>query len=134
MTVEKRHLNQGDMVVVTVTPSDIPPVTFDGRICVRTGSRSGTATRQDERLLNERRRSKNMPFDCWPIPTAQIDDLSRVVFESEYLPNAVAPDVLEANNRTYEERLSSCNLFCHKEPFKPLVICANNMALALLGP
>ena len=96
------------MAVVTVFPSDMPPVKYNGRIWIRTGPRRAIANEQDERILNERRRHKNLPYDLYPVPTATIADLSRALFEDEYLPAAFAPDILAANKRTYEERLASC--------------------------
>jgi ATP-dependent DNA helicase RecG len=63
-----------------------------------------------ERILNERRRHKNLPFDLFPVMSATLADLSQVIFETEYLPEAFAPDILVANKRTYEERLASCKM------------------------
>ena len=110
ITVEKRILKGLAMAVLTVMPSDMPPVTYEGRIWIRTGPRRGLANAQEERILNERRRHKPLPFDIHPIPPAAIDDLSRTIFENEYLPAAFAPDVLEDNDRSYEQRLASCNM------------------------
>ncbi|MDA0657613.1 MAG: putative DNA binding domain-containing protein [Planctomycetota bacterium] len=110
MVVEKRTLKNTEMAVVTVQPSDMPPVKYDGRIWVRTGPRRGTASTQDERILNEKRRYKNLPFDLQPVPTANLNDLSKSIFENDFLPQAFASDILEANDRTYEERLASCRL------------------------
>ena len=111
MTVQKRILQGAAMAVVTVMPSDAPPVRYGGRIQVRTGSRHGIANEQEERILNEKRRYKDIPFDIRPIRAASLDDLSRTVFENEYLPAAFATDVLEANDRSYEVRLASCKMF-----------------------
>lgn len=44
MTVEKRQLKNAEMAVVTVLPSDMPPVKYDGRIWVRTEPRRGIAS------------------------------------------------------------------------------------------
>ncbi len=38
LTVEKRMLLDAEMEVVTVMPSDMPPVKYDGRIWIRTGA------------------------------------------------------------------------------------------------
>ncbi|WP_249755805.1 hypothetical protein [Microvenator marinus] len=62
------------------------------------------------------------PFDLYPVPSASIDDLSRVVFEAEYLPNAFAPDVLEENGRSYEERLASCRMITSPTELTPTVV------------
>jgi ATP-dependent DNA helicase RecG len=110
LTVEKRTLNRAEMAVVTVMPSDSPPVKYDGRVWIRTGSRRALANEQEERLLIEKRQSKILPYDLRPIYNAATDDLSRAFFEDEYLPAAFAEDVLRENNRTYEERLASCRM------------------------
>jgi len=110
LSVEKRTLKEAEMAVVTVMPSDMPPVKYEGRIWIRTGPRRSIANEQEERILNEKRRYKNLPFDIYPVPIAGITDLSRTIFENEYLPAAFASDVLEANNRSYEERLASCKM------------------------
>jgi ATP-dependent DNA helicase RecG len=65
---------------------------------------------QDERILNEKRRYRDLPFDVQPVPSADLPTLSRITFEQEYLPNAFATDILAMNNRTYEERLSACKM------------------------
>ena len=121
MSVEKRSLKGADMAVITVMPSDMPPVKYNGRIWVRIGSRRAVAGEQDERVLNERRRYKTLPYDLYPATTATITDLSRVVFEHEYLPKAFAQDVLDENNRSYEERLASCKMIVSPTDTTPTI-------------
>ncbi|RKU17068.1 transcriptional regulator [Candidatus Poribacteria bacterium] len=106
LTVEKRLLQGKEVAVVKVEPSDSPPVKYKGSICIRTGSRRGIANAQDERVLNEKRRYGDRPFDLYPIPTASISDLNLIQFEREYLVQAFDPQILEANKRTLEERLA----------------------------
>ena len=60
--------------------------------------------------MNEKRRYKNLPFDIYPVPSSKISDLSRGLFENEFLPKAFAEDILEENNRSYMERLASCKM------------------------
>jgi ATP-dependent DNA helicase RecG len=48
--------------------------------------------------------------------------LSRVIFENEYLPKAVAPDVLDANARSYEERLASLGMIASPDDTTPTVV------------
>lgn len=122
LSVEKRVLKGAEMAVVTVMPSDMPPVKCEGRIWVRTGPRRALANEQEERILNEKRRYKNLPFDIYPVPTAKISDLSRVIFENEFLPAAFAADVLEANGRTYEQRLASCKMIVSPDDTTPTVL------------
>jgi ATP-dependent DNA helicase RecG len=121
MSVEKRTLKGAEMAVVTVMASDMPPVKYNGRIWIRTGPRKAIANEQEERILNERRRYKNLPYDLYPVPSAAIADLSRGVFEDEYLPKAFAADVLAENNRTYEERLASCRMIVSPDDATPTV-------------
>jgi len=122
LSVEKRLLKSADMAVVTVMPSDMPPVKYEGRIWVRTGPRRSIANAQEERVLNEKRRYKNLPFDIFPLPTAKLRDLSKVIFEGEYLPQAFAADVLHENGRSYEERLASCRMIVSREDTTPTVM------------
>jgi ATP-dependent DNA helicase RecG len=122
MTVEKRQLHGKDLVVITVMPADAPPVKYKGRIEIRIGPRRGIATQQDERILNERRRYRDLPFDLQPVSFASLTDLNRSVFETEYLVSAYAVDVLEANHRSYEERLSACRMIDAVETAFPTVL------------
>jgi ATP-dependent DNA helicase RecG len=110
MNVEKRLLKGAEMAVITVLPSDSPPVRYKGRIWIRTGPRRGIASAQDERILNEKRRHRDLPFDLTPIPYAPLSELNRTLFEGEYLNGAVAPDILAANGRSYEERLAASRM------------------------
>jgi len=122
LSVEKRILRGSEMAVVTVMPSDMPPVKFEGRIWIRTGPRRSIANEQEERILIEKRRYKNLPFDIYPVPSAKITDLSKSIFENEFLPSAFAADVLEANNRSYEERLASCRMIVSPDDTTPTVL------------
>jgi ATP-dependent DNA helicase RecG len=123
LTVEKRSVGGGaEFAVITVLPADAPPVRFKGRTYIRTGPRRDIASLQDERILNERRRHKNLPFDLQPVSFANLGDLSRVAFEDEYLAGAFAADVLQANHRSYEERLSSCRMIESVERPIPTVL------------
>jgi ATP-dependent DNA helicase RecG len=122
LTVERRTLKGAPMAIVTVWPADAPPVRFDGRIWIRIGPRRGLASAQDERVLNEKRRHRDFHFEAYPIAASTIEDLSRVAFEQEYLPNAVAPDVLAANERTYEQQLASCGMVASGDAPIPTVL------------
>ena len=86
------------------------------------GSRWSIATAQEERVLNERRRSADRPFDVRPVAGATIADLHRRRFEDEYLPNAVAADVLEANDRSYPQRLAATKMTVSTDDERPTVL------------
>lgn len=120
--VEKRTLRGSPMAVVTVLPADAPPVRYDGRIWIRFGPRRGTANAQDERILNEKRRHRDRPFDTHPIRGCPLPELNRSLFETEYLPRAVAAEVLEANERSYEERLASTGMIASVDDPTPTVL------------
>lgn len=122
LLVEKRRLSGHDMAVITVWPCDTPPVRFKGRIHVRWGPRRGLASAQDERILNERRRHHDRPFDIQPIADATLGDLDRLRFEQEYLPSVVARDVLVANERTHEQRLAATKMVVSESISAPTVL------------
>ncbi|MCB9888701.1 MAG: putative DNA binding domain-containing protein [Planctomycetes bacterium] len=121
LTVEKRRLAGVEMAVVTVAPSDSPPVRYKGRTWIRVGPRRAIASAQEERILNEKRRHRDPHFDTQPVSTATLDDLSRRAFEDEYLPQAVAPDVLAANDRSYEQRLAAMKMVASADEPIPTV-------------
>lgn len=121
LTVERRILKGTPMAVITVWPSDVPPVRYEGRIWIRTGPRRGLAAAQDERILNERRRHLDRAFDTSPVRGCSVADLDRLLFEHEYLPQAVARDVLEANERSYEQRLASLGMVASADDPTPTV-------------
>ncbi|MFZ1982987.1 MAG: RNA-binding domain-containing protein, partial [Desulfatitalea sp.] len=110
LVVQKRQLRGADMAVVIVQPADSPPVRYKGRIWIRVGPRRALATEQDERILSEKRKHNDTPFDIQPIPSATIESLNRLQFEQEYLPSAFAPEILAANERSYAQRLSACRM------------------------
>jgi ATP-dependent DNA helicase RecG len=120
--VEKRTLKGAEVAIVTAQPADAPPVLYDGRIWIRLGPRRGIATVQDERILNERRKYRDLPFDVQPVPSSTIDALNRVLFEGEYLTNAFAPDILAANERSYEQRLAACRMIAQADNPIPTVL------------
>lgn len=110
LSVEKRTLQGREVALVIVQPSNSPPVRCKGAICVRIGPRRGIATAQDERILNEKRRYGDRPFDVTPIPTAGLSDLNLTQFENEYLPAAFSDEILAANDRTLNEQLAATKM------------------------
>ena len=110
LTVQKKVLNRCEMAVVTVEPSDAPPVRYQGRVCVRVGPRRAYATPEEERRLTEKRRARDLPFDIWPMPAATTADLDMDRFRRTYLPASVAPEIIEENRRSVEQQLASLRL------------------------
>ena len=122
LTVEKRNTPKGDIAAIIVQPSDSPPVRCRGRIHIRIGPRRGIATAQDERILNEKRRYRDIPFDIHPVPSATLRDLDLLRFEYEYLPQAFAPDILAANDRSPEERLAATKMVVSVDDTTPTML------------
>ena len=110
VAVVKRVLKGHDVAVVTVQPSDSPPVRYRGRTWIRVGPRRAIANAQDERILNEKRRHRDPHFDARPVGGASLSDLRVGLFEDEYLPAAVDPEALAANDRSSEERLAAAKM------------------------
>lgn len=129
MTVERRVLRGRDVALVTVAPADSPPVRYAGRIWIRIGPRRALATAQDERILNEKRRYGDAPFDARPVQGATLADLDVPRFQYLYLPRAFDRDVLARNDRTLVERLAATKMVATVDDPIPtvtgvLVLCA----------
>jgi ATP-dependent DNA helicase RecG len=106
LQVEKKIINGCELAVVIVQPAEAPPVRFDGRTWIRVGPRRAIATPEEERRLNEKRRYRDLPFDLHPFKSASLNDLNLDIFQ-QYLNQALAPDILEANQRSLEQQLIS---------------------------
>lgn len=122
MAVQRRNLNGCDVAVVIVQPSDAPPVRYNGRIWIRVGPRRATASAEEERRLNEKRRAHDLPYDLHPMRAASAADLDLELFRRSYLPATVAVEVLEENQRTIEQQLSSVRFVAAAEPTIPTVV------------
>ena len=107
MIVQKRVVNGCELAVVIVQPSFAPPVRYRGRVWIRVGPRRAIASADEERRLSEKRRSRDLPFDITDIPLATLDALDLDLFLKQYLPTALAPDVLASNNRTVEQQVAA---------------------------
>lgn len=109
--VRKRKLRGREIVVILVEPSDSPPVRAAGVVWVRVGPTVRAATPHEERLLSERRRAREVTFDLRPAHGVSLADLEQDYLRNCYLPQAVAPEVLEQNERPLERQLRSLRLF-----------------------
>jgi ATP-dependent DNA helicase RecG len=125
LKVQKKTLKGCEIAVIFVEPSENTPVRYDGRVWIRVGPTTRQATAQEERLLNEKRRSKDLPFDLQSISYATLDDLDLDLFRRIYLPSALPIDILEQNERSIEQQLVSMR-FATKEsaeaPLSPTVL------------
>ncbi len=114
--VSKRRIRGCELAVVTVWPSTAPPVRYNGRAFVRVGPTVQQATAEEERRLSERREASDRPFDMRPVQSAEIEDLDLDWARLQYLPRAVAPDVLEHNRRPLHQQLRSLRLVVNNHP------------------
>ena len=113
----RQHVLDGcSVAVILVEPSRDPPVRYQGRIWVKVGPTVRLATPEEERRLTERRRAGDLPFDMRPVSEATLADLDLDYFRKQYLPRAVAPDILERNERSVEEQLRSLRLAWRETP------------------
>lgn len=122
LVVQKHILDGCEVVAIIVEPSSSPPVRIRGRAWIRVGPRRAIASPDDERILNEKRRSVDLSFDLKPVVSASIDDLDIGLFQRIYLPSAVAFDILEENERPLEHQLVSLRLLNSVEAQIPTVV------------
>ncbi|MEU4763510.1 ATP-binding protein [Actinosynnema sp. NPDC023794] len=75
VVVDRAKFQGKDVVHIRVTASSTPPVRLDGIAWVRPGPTTRRATRDAERVLSERRRSNEGPFDTRTVHGTTLDDL-----------------------------------------------------------
>ena len=127
LVVEKRSLPEGDLVVVEVQPSDMPPLRYRGRVWVRRGPRRSIASEQEERILTERRRHHARSFDLLPCRGCRQSDLILDLFQLTYRNAAIAPEILEENHRDLLEQMASLGFWDSREQ------CATNAGALLFA-
>lgn len=115
MIVDRFSYPDGELAVVEVQPHFLPPVRFNGRVCIRAGIRKGYASEADERILTEKRTAFARSFDVLPCKGSSLEDISIDLFKLRYLPSAIAADVLAENGRDLKEQLSSLKFYDLKE-------------------
>lgn len=111
MVVDRVKLPEGDVAVIKVLPSDMPPVRYDGRVHIRVGPRRAVATEQEERILVERRVSAARSFDLTPCTDATLDDLALELFTNGYRPRAISSETIDQNHRSIEQQLAALRFF-----------------------
>jgi ATP-dependent DNA helicase RecG len=115
LVVAKFEYPDGELAVVEVLPHFLPPVRFNGRVCIRAGIRRGYANEADERILTEKRTAFARSFDVLPCKGSTLDDISIALFKLLYLPSAIAADILAENGRDLKEQLASLKFYDLKE-------------------
>lgn len=126
MNVAKFSFDNGDVAVVEVYPSDLPPVRYKGRVHIRVGPRKAVANEQEERVLSERRVALAHSFDARPCTEGGLDDLALGQFDA-YRREVVDPETIAANHRPVEQQLASLRLY------DPERSCPTNSGILLFG-
>ncbi|OGR05788.1 MAG: transcriptional regulator, partial [Deltaproteobacteria bacterium RIFOXYD12_FULL_50_9] len=135
MTVEKFALPGGEVAVVEVQPSTVPPVRYRGRVYIRVGPRRAVANEQEERILSERRSSLVNTFDSLPVTESAINELNIRLFD-EYRAQTIDPEIVANNNRSTEEKLASLRCFdllTNKPTVAGILLFGNNPRFYLPG-
>lgn len=126
INVGKFRFSHGEVAVVEVLPSEMPPVRYKGQAWVRIGPRRAIANEQEEKILTERRVAGARTFDALPCLDSSLEDLQTSAFRKFYLPKAVSPDVIAENHRTIGEQLASLRFFDRRRN------CPTNAGVLLL--
>ena len=116
MTVDRTTIEGCTLSVIQVEPAREPPVRYQGRAWVKAGPTAQQASPEEEQRLSERRRSWDQSFDLRPSPDAAIDDLDLDYARTQYVPRAIAQEVLERNRRPLEQQLRSLRLVAGESP------------------
>lgn len=111
MSTEKVVTENGDVLVVEVTPSFDTPVRYRGRTFIRIGPRRDIASAEEERILTERCAASLPTFDTRPCREAKLEDIDVDTIVKEYLPKAIDAKTLEKDKRPLKEQLAALHLF-----------------------
>lgn len=126
MTVEKFSFEKGDVAVIEVHPSDLPPVRYKGRVYIHVGPRKGIANEQEERVLSERRTALARSFDVRACSGARSDDIALGQFDA-YRREALDPEIISENHRPLEQQLASLRLYNQQ------LACPTHAGILLFG-
>lgn len=110
MTVDQKTVAGCEMAVIQVVPATNPPLRFKGRAWIKVGPTVQQASPEEEQRLAERRLAGQRSFDMRPVADASIDDLDVDYVTATYLPNAIAREILEQNQRPLTHQLLSLRL------------------------
>ncbi len=111
MNVERLRLPGGEVAIAEVFPSPLTPVRYKQQVWIRVGPRRAMASEAEERVLAERRVATALTWDARPSPGSSLDDLALELFMVGYRQYAVAPEVIEENNRAITEQLAALRFF-----------------------
>jgi ATP-dependent DNA helicase RecG len=112
LVTQKLEVQSGQVAVVEVEPSRDTPVRYKGVVWVRRGPRRGRANPEEERRLSEKRASHlSRSWDLRACADATLGDLALELFALDYRRAAIAPTVLEENDRPLEQQLAALRFY-----------------------
>ena len=117
----------GEIAVMEVLPSDLPPVRYKGQVWIRVGSRRVVASETEERRLTERRVSSARSFDARPCRTSTVADLATDLFLNTYRAQALSPEIVEQNKRDLRQQLAALRFYDLSQE------CPTNAGILLFG-
>ena len=126
MNIAKFSLENGEIAVVEVFPSNLPPVRYRGRVHIRVGPRKAIANEQEERVLSERRVAMAHSFDARSCTEATLDEVALGQFDA-YRREVIDPETIAANHRSIEQQLASLRLY------DPERSCPTHAGILLFG-
>ena len=127
MSVEKFALPEGDVVAITVFPSNYPPIRYNGQIWVRVGPRKALANDDDVHVLTERRAKFGIRDEELPCERANLNDLDLDLYRGVYLPRAVNAQIVEDDDRPILEQLVALRFFSREKN------CPTNLGVLLFA-
>lgn len=127
LTIQKYSLPEGELAVVEVFPSPIPPVRYKGKVWIRVGPSKAVANEAEESRLSERRTANIKNFDSSPAFGSLVSDINIELFKLTYLPNAIDAEILAANHREIKQQLASLRLY------DPIHDCPTYAGILILG-
>lgn len=124
INVQRLTTPRGDVAVVEVLPSDLPPVRYKGQVWIRVGPRRAIASETEERILAERRVAVARTWDARPCWEATLEDLALDLFVVGYRRFAVSPEVIEQNNRKLPDQMAALRFYDlrHERPTHAAVL------------
>lgn len=127
LKIETFTFDDGDVLVVEVQPSKLPPVRYKGNVCIRIGQRKGIANEQEEKILIDKRVSFAKTFDLEPCLGSTLSDLSIDIFKLQYLPTAIDSSIVEKDERDLKTQLASLKFYDLKND------CPTNSGILMFG-
>lgn len=111
ISVSSFSFENGDLIVLAVDPSFLPPVRYKGRTYIRVGPRKAIATFEEENILTERRNTNIRSFDLMPCQDVVLDDINIDLFKNKYLPNAIDGLIIKEDKRSIDSQLASLRFY-----------------------